>query len=111
MAKITHKLPKIPLNDPQMPQKWPKMVKNDKNWQKNGQNYPHMAKNSTKQPKMPQKWFEMLRQLLQIRPGILTPNCLTKNDEILTKNGKIGKKMPQMTIKLARNGQKWPKMV
>ena len=55
-----------------------------------------MAKNSA-------KWSEMLRQMVQMRSGIPTPNCLTKKGEILTKNEKF-QKIAKMAIQIAKNG-------
>ena len=43
------------------------------------------------------KWSEMVTEMIQMRPGIPTPNSLTKNGELLMKNWE---KLPKM----AQNG-------
>ena len=47
---------------------------------------------------MPPKLFEMFRQMIQMRPGIPTSNCLTTNGEILTINGKVCKNWPNFLV-------------
>ena len=51
----------------------------------------------------------MLRQMVQMRPGIPTPNCLTKNVEKLPKNGQNDPKMDKNYPKMSKNYPKWPK--
>ena len=54
---------------------------------------------------MTQTWPFWVTQIVQMMPGIPTPNSLIKNGEILMKNReKFLKKMAEMT-------QKWLKMV
>ena len=84
----------------------------EKCWSETAQNSPKLNTN-TKLPdwkwrkiyeKLPKngpndlKMSGLLRQLVQMRPGIPTPNCLIKSGEILTKMGKIPK--------IGQNGQK-----
>ena len=54
--------------------------------------WPKMIQNGQKLPKNGPKWAEMFRQMVQMRPVIPTPNCLTENGE-----------------KLPKKDQKWPK--
>ena len=42
------------------------------------------------------KWSEMFRQIVQMKPGIPTPNCLIKSGEILTKTGENEKNWPKI---------------
>ena len=74
--------------------------KNDQKMAKMNLKWPKMTQNGQKQPKTGQKWSEMFRQLVQMRPVISTPNCLTENGEKLPKNDR---KIAKMTLK-------WPKM-
>ena len=122
--KMAQKWPKTVQTWAKMAQKWPKMVwhvkangpyearntniklPEQKWWKiaqkglKNGQNYPKMAENGQKWSKNGPKWSEMLRQMVQMRPGIPTPNCLTKN----------GEKLQNKYQKMAKMTLKWPKM-
>ena len=63
-----------------------------------------MTQNIQKYPKNGPKWSEMFRQMVQMRPVIPTPNCLTENGEKLPKKTKNGQNNPKMAQNVSRVG-------